>query len=46
MVYHNIINLDNMTTAIVSPKSQVGKTFWEAIQDKKRGFSIDNKFGY
>ena len=31
MVYHNICNFDNMTTAIVSPKSYTGKVFWDAI---------------
>ena len=44
--YENIISLDTVTTAIISPKSENGKRFWTAVQMKKRGFNKDSISGY
>ena len=44
--YENLISLDTITTAIISPSSENGKRFWTAVQMKKRGFTKQNIAGY
>jgi hypothetical protein len=44
--YENLISLDTIATAIVSPKSENGKRFWHAVQMKDRGFDKSKIQGY
>ena len=44
--YENLINLNTITTAIVSPKSDSGRRFWTAINMKNHGFNKNQMHGY
>jgi hypothetical protein len=41
ITYENLINLDTVTTAILSPMSENGKRFWTALNLKNQGFNKD-----